>query len=186
MKLKTPSAPSVLTPPLRSLCRVQWLAASIHVCICQALAETLRRQLYEAPVSKHFLASTIVTGFGVCIWDCSTGGAVSGWIFLQALAHPLSIYIPSIYLIFLFFYTANFIPSWSTIRLFHIPYLLFVPLSPQDVPSTPTFHPTRPLNTLEPPVSWGLVTSSLKDPKSSNRLLYMCWGPHISWYMLPD
>ena len=34
-----------LTPPLGSLCSVQWLAVSICFCICQALAEHLRRQL---------------------------------------------------------------------------------------------------------------------------------------------
>jgi hypothetical protein len=45
------------------------VAVSIHICIGQALAEPLRRQLYKAPVSKHFLASTIVSGFGVCMWD---------------------------------------------------------------------------------------------------------------------
>jgi hypothetical protein len=57
---------------------VQWLTASIHLCICQALAETLRRQLYQAPLSKHFLASTIASGCGNCIWDESPGGALSG------------------------------------------------------------------------------------------------------------
>ena len=42
--------PSVLslTPPLGSLCSVRWLASSIHICIGQALAEPLRRQLYNA------------------------------------------------------------------------------------------------------------------------------------------
>ena len=65
---KTPSAPSVLllTPPLESLCSVRWLAVSICVCIGQDLAEPLRRQVYQASVSKHFLASSIVSGFGVC------------------------------------------------------------------------------------------------------------------------
>ena len=84
MELQTPSAPSVLslTPPLGTLCSVQWLAESIHFCICQALAEPLRRQLYQAPVSMHFLASTIVSGFSNCIWDESLGGTVSGWPFL--------------------------------------------------------------------------------------------------------
>jgi hypothetical protein len=42
---------------------------SILICINKALEEPLRRQLYQAPVSKHFLASAIVTGFGVCVWD---------------------------------------------------------------------------------------------------------------------
>jgi hypothetical protein len=78
--LQTPSAPSVLslTPLSGILCSVQWLAASIHICIGKALAEPLRRQLYQAPVSKHFLASTIVSAFGDCIWDGSPGGAVPG------------------------------------------------------------------------------------------------------------
>jgi hypothetical protein len=78
--LQTPSSPSnlSLTPPPRILCSVQWLAGSICLCICQALAEPLRRQLYQAPVSKHFLASIIVSGFGDRIWDGSPGGAVSG------------------------------------------------------------------------------------------------------------
>jgi hypothetical protein len=66
MGLQTPSAPTALalTPPLESLCSVQCLAVYICVCISQALAETLRGKLYQAPVSKHFLASAIVSGFG--------------------------------------------------------------------------------------------------------------------------
>jgi hypothetical protein len=74
MWLQNPSALSVfsLTPPLRTplgtLHSVQWLAVSICLCIHQALAEPLRRQLYQAPVSKYFLAPTIVSGFGDCIW----------------------------------------------------------------------------------------------------------------------
>jgi hypothetical protein len=93
--LQTRSAPSVfsLTAPLETLCSVQWMTASIHVCICQALAESLRILLYQAPISMHFLASTIVSGFGVCIWDGSPGGAVSGWPFLQSLFHTLSPYL---------------------------------------------------------------------------------------------
>jgi hypothetical protein len=66
MELQTPSAPSVLslTPSLGIPCSVQWLAVSIHLCICQAVAEPLRRQLYQAPVSKHFLSCTSVSVFG--------------------------------------------------------------------------------------------------------------------------
>ena len=73
------SAPSVLslTPPMGTLCSVQWLAVSIHLCICQALAEPLKRQLYQAPVSMHFLTSTIVSGLCECIWDGSQGGKIS-------------------------------------------------------------------------------------------------------------
>jgi hypothetical protein len=95
MGLQTPSAPSVLslTLPLGSPCSVRWLAASIHICICQALEEPLRRQLYQAPVSKHLLASTIVSGFGDCICNGSPAGAVSGWPFLQSL-HFDSVFAP--------------------------------------------------------------------------------------------
>ena len=93
MGLQIPSAPSVfsLTPPLGTLFIVQWLAVSIHLCICQDLAESLRRQLQQAPVSKHFLVSAVVSGFGDYIWDGSSGGTVSGWSFLQSLLHTLSL-----------------------------------------------------------------------------------------------
>jgi hypothetical protein len=87
------SAPWVLSlaPSLETLCSVQWMAVSNHFCICQALAEPLRRQLYQAPVSKVLLASAIVSGFGGCLWDGSPGGAVSEWSFLQSLLHTLSL-----------------------------------------------------------------------------------------------
>jgi hypothetical protein len=64
--LQTLSAPWVLSlaPPLGNLCSVQWLAESIHLCIFQALAEPLRRKLYQAPVSKHLLVSTKVVKAG--------------------------------------------------------------------------------------------------------------------------
>jgi hypothetical protein len=70
----------------------KWLAASICLCIFQALAETLRSQPYQTSVCKHFPASTIAAGFGGCIWDGSPGGAVSGWPFLQSMLHTLSPY----------------------------------------------------------------------------------------------
>jgi hypothetical protein len=60
-----------ITPSLGTLCSIQWLAASL--CVCQALAEPLRRQLYQAPVSKHFVESTTVSGFGDCIWGSKWG-----------------------------------------------------------------------------------------------------------------
>jgi hypothetical protein len=97
MGLQTPSGPLALplTPPLGSPGSDRWLAViilSIHICTGQALAEPLKRQLYQAPVSKHFFASAIVTEFGDCIWDEFPGGAVSGWPFLQSLLHSLSLY----------------------------------------------------------------------------------------------
>jgi hypothetical protein len=94
------SASSILSlaPPLGTLCSVQWLTVSIHLCICQTLTEPLRRQLYQAPISKHFLASTIVSGFGICLWDGSPGGAVSRCPFLQSLLHSLPPYLlPSVF-----------------------------------------------------------------------------------------
>jgi hypothetical protein len=47
MGLQTPSAPWVLfqAPSLETLCSIQWMAVSIHFCICQVLAEPLRRQM---------------------------------------------------------------------------------------------------------------------------------------------
>jgi hypothetical protein len=64
--LQAPSTPWVLSlaPSLGTLCSVQWMAVSIYVCICQALVEPLRRQLYQASVSKLLLASTI----SVWVW----------------------------------------------------------------------------------------------------------------------
>jgi hypothetical protein len=88
MGLQLLSAPSVLSliPPLGSPCSVLWLAVSNHICIAQVLVEPLRRQTYQAPVNKHFLASAIVSEFGVCIWHGSPGGAVSGWPFLPCIS----------------------------------------------------------------------------------------------------
>jgi hypothetical protein len=52
-------------------------------------------------------------------------------------------------------------PPPSTVRLFHIPYLLPNPYLHLDVPIS---HPTWPLNSVGPPVSWGLGASSRNDP----------------------
>jgi hypothetical protein len=57
----------------------------ICICIDQVLAEPLREQRHQAPVTKHCLASAVVFGFGVCRWNGSLGGTVSGWHFLQSL-----------------------------------------------------------------------------------------------------
>jgi hypothetical protein len=37
------------------LSSVQWLAESFLLCLCQALAEPLRRQLYHASISKYYI-----------------------------------------------------------------------------------------------------------------------------------
>jgi hypothetical protein len=93
MGLQPPSVPWVLSlaPSLGTLCFIQWMAVSINFCFCQALAEPFRRQPYQAPVSKLLLVSTIVSGFGGCLWDGSPSGAVSGLPFLQSLLRPLSL-----------------------------------------------------------------------------------------------
>jgi hypothetical protein len=84
MELQTPSVPWVLSlaSPLETLCSVQWMAVSIHFCICQALVEPLRKQLYQAPVSKYLLASIVVSGLGNCIWNGSpVGHSLDGLFF---------------------------------------------------------------------------------------------------------
>jgi hypothetical protein len=67
MRLHTSSASTVLalSCPLGSPCLVQCLTVYISICIGPDLAQPLVGQLYWAPVSKHFLASQIVSGFGV-------------------------------------------------------------------------------------------------------------------------
>jgi hypothetical protein len=46
----------------------------------------LRRQLYQAPVSKYLLESTIVSGLGNCIWDGSPGGSL--WMAFPPVSAP--------------------------------------------------------------------------------------------------
>ena len=83
-----PSPKSSIGVPVLS----QMLAESISMYIGQDLAEPLRRQLYLAPVSNHFLASAIVSVFGVCMWDGCAGRVISWWHFLHSLLHSLSLY----------------------------------------------------------------------------------------------
>jgi len=67
----------------------------------------------------------------------------------------------------------------SNCSTFHIP-----PSLHEDVP---TLQPTRPLNVLGHPVSWGLGASSLTELTTGSPLLYMYWGggTHFSWCRLP-
>jgi hypothetical protein len=94
MGLETPLAPWVLSlaPPLETLCSVQWLAESFDLCICQALAEPLRRQLYQAPVSKHLLTLTIVSGFGDYMGWIPWWGSL--WIAFVSVSPPMGILFP--------------------------------------------------------------------------------------------
>jgi hypothetical protein len=54
---------------LGTLWSVQLMIVSIYFCICQALAEPPRSQLYQAPLNRLLLASAIVSGFDGCLWD---------------------------------------------------------------------------------------------------------------------
>ena len=69
-----PSFVPVSSSSIGNLCSAQWLAETTHLSICQVLTDSLRRELYQAPVSKHFVASTIASGYGDCILDGSPGG----------------------------------------------------------------------------------------------------------------
>jgi hypothetical protein len=67
------------------------MAVSIHFCICQALAEPLRRELYHGPVSHLLLASTILYSFGVLYgMDPQVGQSLVGHSF--SLCTTLFIY----------------------------------------------------------------------------------------------
>ena len=58
---------------------------SICFCIEQDLAEPLRRQLYQTPVSKHFLASAIPSAFHISMW---------GNLFMTFLSDPAPLFVP--------------------------------------------------------------------------------------------
>jgi hypothetical protein len=58
----------------------------------QDLAELLRQQLYQVPVSKYFLALALMSQVGVCMWDGFPGGSLSGWPFLRSPFYSLSLY----------------------------------------------------------------------------------------------
>ena len=84
MGMKTPSAPLVLSiaPLLGFSCSVQWLVASIPLCICQALAELLRRQLYWTPVSHQALLVIFNSAWVWCLYMGWIPGWGSLWIFV--------------------------------------------------------------------------------------------------------
>ena len=96
MGLQPSSAPSVLslTPSLGTLCSVQWVAVSIYLCICQALAEPLRRQLYQASVNQHLLASTLLSGSVTVYWVDPQVGLSLDFLFFS-LCSTLCLYISS-------------------------------------------------------------------------------------------
>jgi hypothetical protein len=71
----------------------------------------------------------------------------------------------------------------TTLWLFHISYPLPSSIRGYPHPHTPTW-PRLP-HSLGLQVSWVLDASSLTESRPRSPLLYMCWEPHISWYMLP-
>jgi hypothetical protein len=75
-----------LTPSLWTPCSIQWLAVTLRFFTCQVLTEPFRKQLYQPPVSMHFLAFTIVSGFGDCIWyggmDHQVGHSLDSFSFI--------------------------------------------------------------------------------------------------------
>jgi len=99
MGLQIPSATSILSliPSMGTPFSVQWLAASIRLCICYALAEPLRRNPYQAPVNMHFWASAILSGFGGCMYiyglDPQVGQSLNDHSF--SLCSKLCLHIPS-------------------------------------------------------------------------------------------
>ena len=104
-------------------------------------------------------------------------------LFLAVLILEAFILFHFIILFLIFFYTPYSIPHpSSTFWLLHIPHLLTT--TPCLHMDAPTPHPTSPLNSLGPPFSWGLGASSLNEHRPGSPLQYVCWGPHISWYML--
>ena len=93
LPLKPEKAPfSSFSPSPNSSIGLLMVSVMTGICIGQDLAKPLRRQLYQAPVSKHALASAILSEFGVCMWNGSPGEAVSGQPFLQYLLHSLFLY----------------------------------------------------------------------------------------------
>ena len=66
-------------------------AGSFSLCICQIL--TASQETDISGPSQQALPSLGSVGFGDCLWDGSSGGAISGWPFLQSLLHTLSLYL---------------------------------------------------------------------------------------------
>jgi hypothetical protein len=84
-------------------------------CICQALAEPLRRQLHQAPVSKLLFVSTIVFGFCGCIWDGFPGGGGSLWMVILSVSasHFVSV-TPSMGILFPLIRRIEISTLWSS------------------------------------------------------------------------
>jgi hypothetical protein len=88
-----------------------------NLCIGQEQAKPLRRQPYQAPVSKILLASAIMSGFGGCLWDGSPGETVYEWTVLQSLLHTLSLLTPSMGILFPLLRRIEVFTLWSSFFL---------------------------------------------------------------------
>jgi len=86
--LQGTSAPLTLSlsSPKGTLFSVQWLTGRFSLGICHDLEETLRRQLYQAPVSMHLLASGILFRFGGCMYV----GWITRWFRLRMAIPSIS------------------------------------------------------------------------------------------------
>jgi hypothetical protein len=63
----------------------RWLAQNTHICSGQLLAEPPKEQPHQVPVNKGLLATSTVSGFGVCNQDESSGRSVPSDPFLLSL-----------------------------------------------------------------------------------------------------
>jgi hypothetical protein len=87
---------------------------NINFCISWALAEPLKRQLYQAPVSKLLLASAILSGFGSCL--CPKWG--SFWMFIPSVSAPNFVSVtPSMGILFSLLRRIEVSTLWSSLFL---------------------------------------------------------------------
>ena len=131
MELQTPSTPSVLSliPILGIPHSVQLLAANILLCICKVLAGPLRRQPYQTPFNMHFFASTIVSGFGNCIWGWNPRSGSLWMAFVSVSApHFLSIF-PRVSILFPLLRRAEASTLWSSLLgfMWSVNFILTIP-----------------------------------------------------------
>ena len=85
----------------------------------------------------------------------------------------------SVQFFFFFFFIHSIFYSPPLIYPLTVPHPISPPHNPVPIP-----HPAWPLNSLGPPVSWGLCVSSLNEHRPRSPLLYVYSGPDISWCML--
>jgi hypothetical protein len=87
-------------------------------------------------------------------------------------------------LFYIFFYSPDFIPLLTHPLTLSYSIPPTCPCLQEDAPTLPHLHSSIPLHCLGPQVSLGLGASSLTESRPGSLLLYMCWGPHISRWML--